>query len=743
MAWNNLKAAVAAAIKTNGNQEITGASLQSTLNSIIDQVGANATFKGIATPSTNPGTPEGPVFYIASTQGTYANFGGFVLDGGFAILSNLNGSWGGTKLLKKEMDAKADHGYESNPKTLKQVDDSLVQLAGEMNQKIDDESARLEQESIDCTFKTMRIGASGLVTLSPTTRYFTYKLNVMNNITLTIDLQRMIEQVGNARCRLIIDMPIVRTIMFTKPILWGGTAPTFATAGQYVLEVIDVDGSGTPLVWLVASTTKQQATGNILYVDSTGANYSSAEINGEEATRTTSTWANPFKYLQNAINASVAGDVIFVREGVYKPTHLQSSPETYTAGDHLLRDATFSPKNSVDMYGGFVGTESRTWQREVDENGYPVNATILCGDILNEAVIDPLKTVGDPRTDLSKANAAYNVVMAQGRVTNITYFNGFDMRYGNADGSISEYTNWGGGINATSSQLVSINNRIYSNSAKYGGGWRDGINTNCTAYSNSASTAGGGWHIGTNTNCTAYSNSAEYGGGWSDGINTNCTAYSNSATTYGGGWREGINTNCTAYSNSVTAHGGGWYGGTNTNCTAYSNSATTYGGGWSLGTNTNCTGVNNIATQAVFGSSTSDAHINCLLFNNRNNSGTIVGFNDATATGVKIFRNNAYDRAHPTITGGAGSDIDYNTCIPNATLEQVKIEVPTVIGQATTEAELQELHEYKENILTKLRPKEGSVLKGAGVNNTTYPNPTDFEGAERPENSTIGILEGE
>ena len=60
----------------------------------------------------------------------------------------------------------------------------------------------------------------------------------------------------------------------------------------------------------------------------------------------------------------------------------------------------------------------------------PVNPTILCGDILNEAEIDPLKTVGDPRTDLSKANAAYNVVMAQDRVSNITYFNGFEVRYG-------------------------------------------------------------------------------------------------------------------------------------------------------------------------------------------------------------------------------------------------------------------------------------------------------------------------
>lgn len=133
MAWTDLKAAVAAVIRTNGNQEVTGSLLQSTLNSIIDQVGANASYKGVAIPSTNPGTPDALVFYIASTQGTYANFGGFVLDGGFAVLSNVSGSWTGTKFLKIEMDAKAAHGYETNPKTLKQVEDSLFQLADEVN----------------------------------------------------------------------------------------------------------------------------------------------------------------------------------------------------------------------------------------------------------------------------------------------------------------------------------------------------------------------------------------------------------------------------------------------------------------------------------------------------------------------------------------------------------------------------------------------------------------------------------
>ena len=72
--WDNLKASIASVIRTNNNQEITGANLQSVLNTIVNSIGANATFAGVATPSTSPGTPDGPVFWIAG-PGTYSNFG--------------------------------------------------------------------------------------------------------------------------------------------------------------------------------------------------------------------------------------------------------------------------------------------------------------------------------------------------------------------------------------------------------------------------------------------------------------------------------------------------------------------------------------------------------------------------------------------------------------------------------------------------------------------------------------------
>lgn len=91
--YEQLKQIISGAIKANGNQEISGAILQNSLLSIISTIGANATFAGIATPTTNPGTPDQNIFYIAYENGIYSNFGGVTLDGEVAIFSNEDGSW--------------------------------------------------------------------------------------------------------------------------------------------------------------------------------------------------------------------------------------------------------------------------------------------------------------------------------------------------------------------------------------------------------------------------------------------------------------------------------------------------------------------------------------------------------------------------------------------------------------------------------------------------------------------------
>lgn len=91
--YEELKAAVASVIKTNGNQEITGQVLQNTLTTLISQVGANATFAGIATPETAPGTPDQNVFYIAGQSGVYSNFDGYKLEDEIVLFVNKSQSW--------------------------------------------------------------------------------------------------------------------------------------------------------------------------------------------------------------------------------------------------------------------------------------------------------------------------------------------------------------------------------------------------------------------------------------------------------------------------------------------------------------------------------------------------------------------------------------------------------------------------------------------------------------------------
>lgn len=91
--WDNLKAAIQDVIKENGNEEITGQVLQNTLLSIVNNLGENATFAGLATPTTNPGTPDGVIFYVATQQGTYQYFNNLVVNKGETAIFLYKTSW--------------------------------------------------------------------------------------------------------------------------------------------------------------------------------------------------------------------------------------------------------------------------------------------------------------------------------------------------------------------------------------------------------------------------------------------------------------------------------------------------------------------------------------------------------------------------------------------------------------------------------------------------------------------------
>ena len=80
--YQTLKTAIQQVVKTNGNNEITGALLQQSLLAMINSLGDGYQFKGVATPTTNPGNPDAKVFYLTDAPGTYPNFSGIIIPNG-------------------------------------------------------------------------------------------------------------------------------------------------------------------------------------------------------------------------------------------------------------------------------------------------------------------------------------------------------------------------------------------------------------------------------------------------------------------------------------------------------------------------------------------------------------------------------------------------------------------------------------------------------------------------------------
>ena len=91
--YKSLKTTINANVKRNGNQEITGQILNSVLTAMVDTLGTGYSFAGVATPSTNPGTPDAKVFYIANGKGTYTDFGGLEVTEDEVVVLYWDSAW--------------------------------------------------------------------------------------------------------------------------------------------------------------------------------------------------------------------------------------------------------------------------------------------------------------------------------------------------------------------------------------------------------------------------------------------------------------------------------------------------------------------------------------------------------------------------------------------------------------------------------------------------------------------------
>lgn len=67
--------------------------LEPSIQSLITNISKNASFAGIATPTTNPGIPGGPMFYISTEKGTYTNFGGIEVTDDEVVILHYDTTW--------------------------------------------------------------------------------------------------------------------------------------------------------------------------------------------------------------------------------------------------------------------------------------------------------------------------------------------------------------------------------------------------------------------------------------------------------------------------------------------------------------------------------------------------------------------------------------------------------------------------------------------------------------------------
>ena len=130
-----------------------------------------------------------------------------------------------------------------------------------------------------------------------------------------------------------------------------------------------------------------------------------------------STWEQATSSIQAAINAAQAGDEVWIAKGTYRPDSLINSTRPDCATSHA-----FFLKDGVSLYGGFVGNETSTAQRNAYTLLDAVNGTILCADDdVPDVWVRQIADGTSYRYTWQFANDSLEVVGTHGNSTHLLY----------------------------------------------------------------------------------------------------------------------------------------------------------------------------------------------------------------------------------------------------------------------------------------------------------------------------------
>ncbi|MGL6226742.1 MAG: choice-of-anchor Q domain-containing protein [Thermoguttaceae bacterium] len=175
-----------------------------------------------------------------------------------------------------------------------------------------------------------------------------------------------------------------------------------------------------------------------------------------------SSWNTACSSLQRALeladNTTRNITEIWVAKGVY-------TPESRTVASEP-RTETFTLRDGISIYGGFLGTESQVSQRQIRSDGSFVYETLLSGDLVGNDSPDNLNTLRDNAyTVLSGSSLARSVV-----IDGLTISGGYSVLTSSPNVVPTMWTS-GGGVTFLNCSSVTLNQVVLvHNSAQVGGG---------------------------------------------------------------------------------------------------------------------------------------------------------------------------------------------------------------------------------------------------------------------------------
>ena len=229
--YTSLKASINANIKQNGNQEITGQILNSVLNAMVNTLGAGYQFAGVATPASNPGTPDAKVFYIANGKGTYTNFGGIDVTEDEVVILYLDSAWHKVSTgiaLKSEIPDISDKADKSTTLAGYGIADAYTK--SEVDAALDGKQDKI----------TIFTETAGLSSYSINPNMLTKLGTLASNVTLSLNTASEEAGVVNIYDIIFTTPADAPSITWPEGISWvSGAAPAIAGGKTYEVSIMD------------------------------------------------------------------------------------------------------------------------------------------------------------------------------------------------------------------------------------------------------------------------------------------------------------------------------------------------------------------------------------------------------------------------------------------------------------------------------------------------------------------------